>query len=113
MTEVDLFIAEMTELAEQRRAAEVAQTFWIVFFWVYFACIALSACVASQKQALFRGVVYGLFLGPLGVIAAGLLDGRAHCPQCGERVYGKLRWDKDHGAVWDHYPVCPYCGHTF
>jgi len=62
--EVDLFITEMTELAEQRRAAEVAQTFWIVFFWVYFACVALSACVTSQKQALFRGIVYGLFLGP-------------------------------------------------
>ena len=63
-------------------------------FW--FLCPFFAALIAEQKRAGCKGFIMGLLLGPIGVIAAGFLDGRPPCKHCGGRLNGQ-------------YPVCPHC----
>ena len=56
--------------------------------------------VGSMKQAQDGGLVLGLLLGPIGVVAAGLLDNRPLCPRCGGRV---------NGTIEAPFPVCQHC----
>jgi uncharacterized membrane protein YeaQ/YmgE (transglycosylase-associated protein family) len=71
---------------------------WIIIGLVLCAYYACS--IAEQKQAANRGFWMGLLLGPVGVIAAGFLEGRPQCPRCGGRV-------NDTKEVT--YDVCPSC----
>jgi uncharacterized membrane protein YeaQ/YmgE (transglycosylase-associated protein family) len=65
-----------------------------VIFWSI--CGVMAAHVATHKRANNAGFLYGFLLGPFGVIAAGLLDKRLQCPNCGGRLNGE-------------YPVCQHC----
>ena len=66
----------------------------IVGFWI--VCGIVGAIIGSAKNAGPAGFALGLLLGPLGVIAAFILDNRRKCPQCKGRV--------DDGAQ-----ICQHC----
>jgi hypothetical protein len=68
----------------------------------WFASIVFAAGFGAQKNALGTGMFLGFMLGPIGMIAAGLLDGRPTCERCGGRQ--NMRPDGD------HYPICEHCG---
>ena len=53
--------------------------------------------IAWRREAETQGLILGLFLGPFGVIAACLLDGRGRCVECREPL--------GHGAK-----ICGHCG---
>jgi hypothetical protein len=63
-------------------------------------CALFAYQIADQKRAGSQGFWLGLFLGPAGVIAAGFMDSRAQCPQCG----GRLNDTKD-----KQFNICPEC----
>jgi len=71
---------------------------FLVVIWI--CSVVLATALGSQRRATLGGLFFGVFLGPLGIIVACLLDERFNCPQCGARLNG----DKRHA-----YPVCPYC----
>jgi hypothetical protein len=64
-------------------------------------CAYIGALIGSKKERTLEGALLGLFLGPLGWLAAILLypPGPA-CPHCG-------------GAVQGGYAVCKHCGRDF
>ena len=62
-----------------------------------------GAHIGGHKQAGWGGFLLGAFFGPLGVIAAGFLDGRPVCANCGGR---------HNGTQERPFPVCQYCGHA-
>jgi len=73
----------------------------LIYLIIGLIICGLFACqIAEQKQAGNRGFWLGLFLGPAGVIAAGFMDGRPQCPQCG----GRLNDTKD-----QEFNTCPEC----
>lgn len=47
--------------------------------------------VGRQKNSGAYGFLFGLLLGPLGVVAAMALDNRETCPECGGRLNGTPR----------------------
>ena len=49
-------------------------------------CAPMAFGLAARKDAGFTGFMLGLFFGPLGIIAATLLDDRQRCPHCGDPV---------------------------
>lgn len=60
----------------------------------------LGYVIATQKQDGFLGALFGLFLGPIGVIAAGFLDSRPMCPMCHTRLNQRPQ-------------ICPACKTMF
>jgi hypothetical protein len=74
-----------------------------VFFWAWFASVPAAGMIGHARHAALAGAVLGLFLGPIGVLAAFALDGRASCPHCAGRLDGRgqicqhchrpIRWD--------------------
>jgi hypothetical protein len=63
-------------------------------------CACFGHMVGSQRKAGIDGAVFGLLLGPFGVIAAGFLDKRPMCPRCG----GRVDW-----TAKSPFSVCPHC----
>jgi len=57
---------------------------WIVLFVV---CSVLGAFLADRYGgSRLAGALFGLFLGPIGVIIAWTLGGKA-CPKCRSRIH--------------------------
>lgn len=75
-------------------------TLWLGFFIFWLLCAVYAAHIAEQKQAGNEGFWMGLLLGPTGVIAAGFLDRRPNCPQCGGRL---------NASRTKAFPICPHC----
>lgn len=63
-------------------------------------CAVIGKAVGSQKNAGGWGMLLGLFLGPIGIIVAALIDGRPICPTCGTKLNGKPK-------------LCPSCKTKF
>ena len=71
--------------------------------WIWFGSGVAAGIIGHARQAAIAGAVLGLFLGPIGVVAAFALDGRASCPHCAGRLDGRgqicqhchrpIRWD--------------------
>jgi hypothetical protein len=77
---------------------------WFAFcVWMWFSSAVAAGIIGHARQAAIPGLVLGLFLGPIGVVAAFSLDGRASCPHCAGRLEGRgqicqhchrpIRWD--------------------
>ena len=74
-----------------------------IFLWIWFSSGVAAGIIGHARQAALAGAVLGLFLGPIGVLAAFALDGRASCPHCAGRLDGRgqicqhchrpIRWD--------------------
>lgn len=61
-----------------------------------FVCAVIASVISSNKgDSGFMGFLYGLFLGPLGVILAWLTGG-AICGKCKKNIHHKAT-------------KCPYC----
>jgi hypothetical protein len=70
-------------------------------FVAWLACIGFAGDVGARKNCRFSGIILGLFFGPLGIIAAGFLDARPQCPNCGGRLNGTKEVPL--------FPVCQHC----
>lgn len=68
------------------------------FLWL--VSIPAPATVGWHKEALLRGLLWGLAFGPLGVLVALAVDGRTPCPRCA----GPLNTDELLPVV------CRHCG---
>jgi MFS family permease len=66
--------------------------FWCCF-WGF-----LAAKIAEAKQAQREAFWFGAILGPLGLLIAFALDGRAQCPTCGARLDSRAATS-----------ICPFC----
>lgn len=84
--------------------ADSVAIIWIVLIVGWFVCISSAGDIAAQRHCRGTGVLLGLIFGPLGVIAAGFLDARPQCPNCGERRNGTRQ---------QPFPVCPHCQFQF
>lgn len=65
-------------------------------------CAIAAAHLGGQRNATTTGLFLGFLFGPVGVIAAGLLDGRPNCARCGGRQNVKPNGQR--------YEVCEHCG---
>ena len=99
------------------------------YLWVWFGSAVAAGIIGHARQAAIAGAVLGLFLGPIGVVAAFALDGRASCPHCAGRLDGRgqicqhchrpIRWDNVPSELsilplkWFHLGKealnCPHC----
>jgi hypothetical protein len=70
---------------------------FILYTWA--ASVVAGAIAGYAKRAAYPGACLGLFLGPVGVIAALGLDYRRECPIC----TGKADMHRDGKAI------CQYC----
>ena len=97
--------------------------FWVVIGVVaWMASAGCAAFIADKKRAVGFGSLLGLLFGPLGLIAAGLIDGRPNCPRCGGRInllvsidspdspLGSLDPIDPFNRLVRPYPVCQHCG---
>ena len=77
-----------------------------LFFWTWFGSVPAAGIIGHARQAAIAGAVLGLFLGPIGVVAAFALDGRASCPHCAGRLDGRGQICQHcHRPIrWDHVP---------
>lgn len=75
---------------------------WIIASIALLICAVGASHIAEQRQAGTEGFFFGLFFGPLGVIAAGFLDRRPRCPRCGGRI--------NHHEATTFYSLCEHCG---
>ncbi len=57
--------------------------------WIWFSSAVAAGIIGYSRQAGPAGVVLGLFLGPIGVVAAFALDGRPSCPHCAGKLHGR------------------------
>lgn len=77
-----------------------------VFVWVLLSgwviCAAFASHFGGQRNSGGTGLFLGILFGPIGMIAAGLLDGRPRCKRCG----GRQNVNPD----GKRYPVCEHCG---
>ena len=64
--------------------------------WLWPSCMAVAAAIGHRKAAAIDGLLAGLLLGPLGVVAALGLDNRPRCLNCASTI--------DPLAL-----VCPWC----
>ena len=51
-----------------------------IFVWVWSGSTVAAGIIGHARQAAIAGAVLGLFLGPIGVVAAFALDGRDPVP---------------------------------
>ena len=87
----------------------------VVALWVLSAIAGMAA--GSSRGAAGGGFVLGLFLGPLGVVAALGLDFRVQCPTCGGKLDGRglicqhcdrpIPWKLDRWGNWVIAPEKP------
>jgi hypothetical protein len=102
-------------------------SWFAIGLWMWFSSGVAAGIVGHARQAAIAGAVLGLFLGPIGVIAAFSLDGRASCPHCAGRLEGRgqicqhchrpIRWDTvpEHSGIslkWfglGNVLTCPHC----
>ncbi|MGE0605502.1 MAG: hypothetical protein AB7O62_00140 [Pirellulales bacterium] len=66
--------------------------FWVLL-WI--GCAIAGYVAAHSRSAGSGGLILGVLLGPIGVLAALGLDGRPLCPHCGGRLDGrgkKCQW---------------------
>ncbi len=63
---------------------------------VWILSIIAGALAGTSREATLEGVLAGLLLGPIGVLAMIGYDGRRQCPQC------KSRYSHD-------AKICPGC----
>ena len=61
----------------------------------FLVCGGLGARIAGQRECERDGLILGMVFGPLGLLAAMVIDGRAKCQQCASRF--------NRGAK-----ICPY-----
>ena len=108
----------------------IMSTFAIL--WIWFSSAVAAGIIGHARQAAPAGAVLGLFLGPLGVLAAFALDGRSSCPHCAGRLDGRghicqhchrpIRWE-DTASESSILPLnwlrfgkdaqrCPHCAAT-
>ena len=90
---------------------------WVVIGVVaWIASAGCAAFIADKKRAVGFGFLLGLLFGPLGLIAAGLIDGRPNCPRCGGRINLLVSFDFPIDAPMESrepikpYPICQHCG---
>ena len=69
---------------------------WILIVATMIICAIFGGNLGNQREAFGTGALLGLLLGPFGVIAAALVDGREQCPQCQERIFKQAL-------------ICPHC----
>jgi hypothetical protein len=69
---------------------------WLPLSVAWLLCIGEAGDVGARRNCRIKGILLGLFFGPLGIIAAGFLDARPLCHNCGGRLNGR-------------FPVCPHC----
>lgn len=60
---------------------------YVIGFWI--VCGIVGAIIGASKDSSGIGFILGLLLGPLGVLAAFAVDGRAKCVHCHGRLNGK------------------------
>jgi predicted amidophosphoribosyltransferase len=98
--------------------------------WVWFSSAVAAGIIGHARQAAVAGAVLGIFLGPIGVLAAFALDGRPSCPHCAGKLDGRgqfcqhchkpIRWH-DSPSESSILPLgwlklggeslsCPHCG---
>ncbi len=77
-----------------------------IFLWMWFSSPVAAGIIGHARGAALAGAVLGLFLGPVGVIAAFALDARASCPHCAGRLDGRAQICQHcHRPIrWDHVP---------
>src|SRR4051812_21469439 len=75
---------------------------WVALLVTWILSMIFGASLGGQKNAGLSGLALGLFFGPLGVIAAGLLDSRPCCRRCGGHQNVK--------PCGKQYKVCEHCG---
>ncbi len=68
----------------------------------WFISIVYAAGFGAQRNAFGSGLFLGIVFGPIGMIAAGLLDSRPTCQRCGGRQSIKPEGNP--------YPACEHCG---
>lgn len=68
----------------------------------WFICMAFAAHLGGQRNAGMAGLFLGFLFGPVGMLAAGFLDGRPNCSRCGGRQNVKPKGHR--------YEVCEHCG---
>lgn len=67
----------------------------IIIFW--FLCVIIGAILGHRKGELIGGLLFGLLLGPIGVVIVLLHKGnRQACPYCRELMHKEAT-------------VCPHC----
>jgi len=74
---------------------EFALATWVCY--VGLPCGLLAAAISGRHNAAGTGLILGMALGPIGIVAACFADGRRQCPACNGRVDGKPR-------------LCMHCG---
>lgn len=100
--------------------------FWI---WLWFSSAVAAGIIGHSRQAALPGALLGMFLGPIGVLAAFALDGRSSCPHCAGKLDGRgqicqhchrpIRWHESTSESsilplgwfrWGNESMsCPYC----
>jgi hypothetical protein len=68
----------------------------------WFISMAFAAHFGGQRNAGMTGLFLGFLFGPVGMIAAGFLDGRPNCSRCGGRQNVK--------PTHQRYEICEHCG---
>lgn len=74
--------------------------YFVIGFFTWIASGIAAMIIATPKKGASAGMIMGLILGPLGVIAAFALDFRPLCAQCHEHVN-------------DGAKICPHCHSKF
>lgn len=59
----------------------------LLFGWL--ACGVAGYQIGKQKEAALTGLVWGLALGPIGVLISSQFDSRQFCATCGTRLNGR------------------------
>ena len=62
--------------------------FQFVVVWSWLGSIVAGAAAGQRRGEAFLGALLGLLFGPVGVIGALGLDGRARCSHCAGRLDG-------------------------
>jgi ribosomal protein L37AE/L43A len=63
---------------------------------IWLVCGIVAGIIGSAKNAGVQGFIFGVMLGPLGILAAFAVDGRMNCSQCGTKLNAGAK-------------ICPSC----
>lgn len=98
------FETDLAMAAQHRANAESnAQMLAGVLLVGWLISMIFAAHLGGQRNAGTAGLFLGFLFGPVGMLAAGLLDGRPHCCRCGGRQNVKRGGSR--------YDRCEHCGH--